>query len=234
MSVHIAHRGLDREAPLLLRDVLLEDVRLDRAAQPIARDARALRGGDVEGEHDRRGRVDRHRHRDRSEVDPREERLHVLERVDRDALAADLAEAPRVIGVVAHERGHVEGRREARLAVLEQVAKARVRLLRGAEARELAHRPQPPAVHRRVDAARVGVLAGRADLAPHVLAGRRARARARRRAYAAPARAAASASAAGGCLAVSRRVRGTLLGRAHPAAELRADAPCAAARIASH
>ena len=30
-----AHRGVDREAPLLLRDVLLEDVRLDRARQAL-------------------------------------------------------------------------------------------------------------------------------------------------------------------------------------------------------
>ena len=40
------------------------------------------------------------------------------------------------------------------LAGLEQVAEARVGLLDGAEARELAHRPEPAAVHRRVDAAR--------------------------------------------------------------------------------
>ena len=45
---------------------------------------------------------------------PREQRAHVLERVDRDALAADLAEAARVVGVVAHQRGHVERRRQAR------------------------------------------------------------------------------------------------------------------------
>ena len=60
-----------------------------------------------------------------------------------------------MVGVVAHQARHVEGGREPRLAVLEQVAEALVRLLGGAEARELPHRPQLPAVHRRVDAARV-------------------------------------------------------------------------------
>src|SRR5207302_5208201 len=49
---------------------------------------------------------------------------------------------------------HVEGGREARLAVVEEVAEALVRLLSGAEAGELPHRPEPAAVHRRVNPAR--------------------------------------------------------------------------------
>jgi len=58
-----------------------------------------------------------------------------------------------VVRVVAHQRRHVEGGREAGLSVVEQVAEALVRLRGGAEAGELAHRPQLRAVHRRVDAA---------------------------------------------------------------------------------
>ena len=97
---HQPHGWVDREAPLLLRDVLLEDVRLDRAREALAR--RGVRGiglggDDIEGEHDRGGRVDRHRHRNLAEVDAAEQRLHVVERVDRRALAADLAEAARVV-----------------------------------------------------------------------------------------------------------------------------------------
>ncbi len=148
-------------------------------------------GGDVEGEHDRGGSVDRHRHRYLAEVDAAEQRLHVVERVDRDALAADLAERARVVGVVAHQRGHVEGGGEAGLAVLEQVAEALVRLLARAEAGELAHRPQAAAVHRGVDAAGERVGAGEPDgvlgAADPRRAGPRpcrARARARRRACA--------------------------------------------------
>ena len=87
-----AHRRIDREAPLLLGDVLLEDVGLDRPAQALGRDAARLGGGDVEGEHHRSGRVDRHRDGDLVEVDAAEQRRHVVDGVDRDSLAADLAQ----------------------------------------------------------------------------------------------------------------------------------------------
>src|SRR5207302_545770 len=99
------------------------------------------------------------------ERDAGEEGLHVGERVDRDALAPDLAERARMVGVVAHERGHVEGGREAGLAVLQEVVEALVRLLGGAEARELAHRPQLAAVHRRIDPAGERIDAGVAEVA---------------------------------------------------------------------
>ena len=115
-------------------------------------DALLLGHADVEREQDRGGPADRHRDRDLAERDAAEQRLHVVERVDRDALAPDLAERAGVVGVVPHQRRHVERRREAGLAVVEQVAEALVGLLGGAEAGELAHRPQPPAVHRGVHA----------------------------------------------------------------------------------
>src|SRR3954451_6561039 len=54
---------------------------------------------------------------------------------------------------MAHEARHVERGGEPGLTVVEQVAEALVGLLRGAEARELPHRPQAAAVHRRVDTA---------------------------------------------------------------------------------
>ena len=68
-----------------------------------------------------------------------------------------------VVGVVAHQGRHVEGGREPGLAVVEQVVEALVGLLDGAEAGELAHRPQPPPVHRGVGAAGEGIGAGLAD-----------------------------------------------------------------------
>jgi hypothetical protein len=43
------------------------------------------------------GAFDGHGDRDLAEVDPLEQRPHVVERVHRDALAADLAERARVI-----------------------------------------------------------------------------------------------------------------------------------------
>ena len=119
----------------------------------------------VEREQDRRGRVDRHRRRHLAERNPGEERLHVVERVDRHTLAPDLAQRAGMIRVVAHQRRHVERRREARLTVLEQVAEPLVRLRRRAEARELPHRPQPAPVHRRIHAAGERELARPAEVA---------------------------------------------------------------------
>jgi hypothetical protein len=146
-----------------LGDVLLEDVGLDRAAEALRRHALALGRDHVEGEHHRGRCIDGHRRGDLAHGDPAEERLHVVEGVDRHALPAHLALRARMVRVVPHQARHVERRRQAGLSVVEQVAKALVRLLRGAEARELAHRPEPPAVHRRVDAAREGVLAREPD-----------------------------------------------------------------------
>ncbi len=129
----------------------------------LARDPLALGRHDVEREHHRRRRVDRHRHGHLVQRNPVEQRLHVGQRVDRHALAPDLAQRAWMVGVVAHQRGHVERGREAGLAVIEQVVKAPVGLGGVAEAGELAHRPQTAAVHRSIDTARVRVLAGQPD-----------------------------------------------------------------------
>ncbi len=120
---------------------------------------------DVERQEDRGGGVDRHRDRDLVKRDPVEQGLHVVDRVERHALHSHLTEGAGVIGVEAHQRRHVECRGEPGLAVVEQVAEALVGLLDRAEAGELAHRPQAPAVHRGVHAARVGKLAGVAEVA---------------------------------------------------------------------
>ena len=64
-----------------------------------------------------------------------------------------------MVGVAAHLRGEVEGDGEAGLAVLREVLEAGVGLLGGAETSVLAHGPGLAAVHGRVGAAGVGVLA---------------------------------------------------------------------------
>jgi len=86
---------------------------------------------------------------------------HVVERVDRDAHPAYFAGRQRMIRVVAHLRGQIERDAEARHALIEQVAVARVRFGRRAEARILPHRPQPAAIHVGLDAAGIGEGAGR-------------------------------------------------------------------------
>src|SRR5437667_12552612 len=81
---------LRREDVVRLRDVPLEDVRLDRPAQLRPRYALLLADAEVEGEEHRRRRVDRHRRRDVTEGDPGEERLHVGERIYRYPFSPDL------------------------------------------------------------------------------------------------------------------------------------------------
>ena len=93
------HRRARREDVVPARDVLLEDVVLHRPAQRSRCDALLLRHQLVEQEQQRRGRVDRHRRRRLVEGDPAEQDLHVGDRVDRDAGAADLAERARIVRV---------------------------------------------------------------------------------------------------------------------------------------
>ena len=117
----------------------------------------------VEQQQHRGGRVDRHRRRDLVERDAVEHPPHVVDRVDGDAGAADLALAERVVGVAAELGGQVEGHRQAGRAVVDQVVEALVGLLGGRVAGVLAHRPAAVAVHPLVDAAREGVLARLAE-----------------------------------------------------------------------
>ena len=109
----------------------------------------------VEQQQHRGGRVDRHRRGDLVERDPVERRAHVVDRVDGHARAPDLAQAARVVGVQAELGRQVEGHRQARRAVREQVAVALVGLLGRRVARVLAHRPRLLAVHLAMHAARV-------------------------------------------------------------------------------
>ena len=79
-----------------------------------------------------------------------------------------------MIGVVPDLGRQVEGYREARLTLLEQVAVSGVGFLGVAETRVLAHRPEAAAIHRGLDASGVRELAGKAELreivpAVHVL-----------------------------------------------------------------
>ena len=124
-------------------DVLLEHVVLDRAGQRRRIDPLLLPDQLVEEQqHGRRG-VDGHRGRDLVEGDALEQPAHVGQGIDGHPDLADLARGHRVVGVVAHLGGQVEGDAEPGLAVLEQVAEAGVGLGGRPEAGVLAHRPGP-------------------------------------------------------------------------------------------
>ena len=161
---HQAHRGCRGIDVRAARDVLLEDVVLDRAAQLGARDATLVGDGDVEGEQDRRRGVDRHRGRDLAQRQAVEQHLHVVDRADRHADPAHLA-LPRPARRRRSPSGWA-GRRRPTSPVwpcVEQVAEAPVGFGGGGEAGVLAHRPQPAAIHGRLDAARERELARHAQ-----------------------------------------------------------------------
>ena len=159
------HAGRGRIDPRPAGDVLLENVVLDGAAELLEGHALLLAHGDVEAEEDGSGAVDGHGGGDAVEGNLLEQRAHVVDRVDGDADLADLAHGHGVVGVVADLGGEVEGDGEAGLALVKEVTVALVRFFGGAEAGVLAHGPETPAVHRGLDAAGEGVLAGEAEVA---------------------------------------------------------------------
>src|SRR5271165_6109594 len=81
-----------------------------------------------------------------------------VRRCHRFALA-DLAFAERMVAVVAHQRGQIEGDRESMAAVLQQIFIPLVGFLGRGEARELAHGPHLAAIARGMNAARKRRLA---------------------------------------------------------------------------
>ena len=155
MSVTIRSDGRGGIDVGAARDVLLEDVVLDRARERRRRRRPGACDGDVERQQDDGGRVDRHRGRHAVERNPVEQLRHVLDRVDRHADASDFAGGERMVGVVAHLRRQIECDAQPADALREQIPISRVRLGGGAEPGVLPHRPQPPAIHRRLDAAGV-------------------------------------------------------------------------------
>ena len=158
------HRGLGRKVNLVLSVKFLERVVLDRAPQLLPIEALVLGIGQIKGHHDRGRGVDRHRHRELADVDAIEQLPHVVDRVDRHAQPAHFAQRARVVAVQAHQRGQVEGRAQSGLSLADQEFESLVGLPRGAETGELPHRPQPPAIHRGMHAAGVGILARKAQI----------------------------------------------------------------------
>ena len=73
-----------------------------------------------------------------------------------------------MVRVVAHQRRHIERRRQPRLPMLEQIPKPLVRLRRRPEPRELPHRPQPAAIHRRIHTPRERKLTRRPQIPPGI------------------------------------------------------------------
>ena len=156
--------GRGRINVFLLRDVFLENVVLDGAGNLLPVGALLFRHDQIHRPEHAGRRIDGHRGGDVFEADAVEENLHIFERIDGDAALADLAFAGRMIGVVAHQRGQIEGDRESAAAMFEKIFVALVGFFGRGEAGEHAHRPELAAVAGRVNAARVGRLAGIAEV----------------------------------------------------------------------
>ena len=159
------------EQPLLLGDVLLEDVGLQRAVEQRRVHALPLGRDDVEAEDRDRGPGDGHRGGHGAQVDPVEQHVEVGRRVDRHPAVPDLAEAARVVGVAAHQGRHVEGHAQPAAALAQDHLVALVGLPRVAETGELPDGPRPAAVARRVQPPGEGELPRPADPL-HPLVGR--------------------------------------------------------------
>ena len=88
---HQPHRRLGRVDVFLLRDVLLQDVVLQRAGNFLPVGALFFRNGQIHRPNYSRWRINRHRSRDVSERNLVEQHFHVRERTNRDAAFADFA-----------------------------------------------------------------------------------------------------------------------------------------------
>ena len=160
-----AHRRPGRVDVGVADHELLQNVVLDRAGELLLRDTLLLGGDDVAGQHRQHRAVHRHRHAHPVERDPVEQDLHILDRVDRHAGLADIADDARMVAVVAAMGRQIEGDRQPHLARLQIVAVEAVRLLGGRKPRILPDRPRPVGVHRRARPAQIGRHA-RQRLAP--------------------------------------------------------------------
>ena len=157
---HNAHCRSERINVRAPRDIFLQDVVLDRAAQLPQVRALLFCHCRIEAQQDRRRRVDGHGGGDFLQRNPLKESFHVLERVDGYTDFADFAVREGRVGIQSDLRGQVERHREPYLPLAQEVAIAAVRFRRGAEPGILPRGPQAPAIHRRIDAARVGEFAG--------------------------------------------------------------------------
>ncbi len=135
------------------RDVFLQDVVLDGAAQLGQRDTLPACDRHIQREQNNGGGVDRHRRRHLAQRDAVKQRRHVVDGVNRHTNTAHFPCGHRMVGVVAHLRGKIEGDAQAADTLREQVAVACIGLCRRPEAGVLAHRPQAPPIHRGLNAA---------------------------------------------------------------------------------
>ena len=154
-----AHRRPGREDVLLLGLVLLQDVVLNGAAESGPAHAVLLGHRDVHGHGNGGWTVDGHRGGDLVQFYAREQVLHVGQAVHRNSCSADFADRPLVVGVAAHEGGHVERSGQPGSPGSQQGVEPGIGVSRGAESREHPHGPQLAAVPGGIKPPGVGIVA---------------------------------------------------------------------------
>ena len=133
------------------RDVFLQQIVLNRAADFAGWHATLLCNELVHQQQNCRRRVDGHRRRDLVERQVSKQRAHVVERVNGYAHLAHLTSSPRVVAVVSHLGGQVEGTRQPGLSGFEQKLESLVGVGSTAKTCVLTHRPESVTVHRRIN-----------------------------------------------------------------------------------
>ena len=154
------HRGRRRIDVGVAHHELFQNVVLNGARQFLRRHALFLGGGDEQRQDRQHRAVHGHRHAHLVERDPREQRAHVVDRIDRDAGHADIAGDARMVAVVAAMGREIERDREAFLPGREVAAVERVGIFRRREAGILPDSPGLVDIHRGVGAAQIGRDAG--------------------------------------------------------------------------
>ncbi len=160
------HRRLRGKDPRFLRGIFFKDIVLDSAAHPIEPDPPLQGAGKIEAPENGGGSVDRHRGGDLFKGDRLKKNLHIFQRINRHPAAPHLPSGAGVIGVIAHDRGHIEGHAQPRLPLLQQIAVTPVRIGGITETGKLSHRPEPAAVHIRLHTPGKGIFAGKTEIAP--------------------------------------------------------------------
>jgi hypothetical protein len=108
---HQTQRWFRRKDVLLLRDVFFQNVVLESAGKRLEAGSLLVGHREIHRPQDRGRRINGHRGGYAGERDVVEKYFHVGKRTDGDAAFPHFTVGERMVGVVAHQRGQIEGHR---------------------------------------------------------------------------------------------------------------------------
>ena len=154
-----AHGRFGRKDIGAAGSIFLENIILDRATQFVDISALTFCHGDIHCQQHCRRSVDRHAGRDAFQRNLAKERLHIIQRRNRNPHFTNFTQCHWVVGVVANLCRQVKGHRKPGLALFQQVAVACIRFFGAGISRILAHGPEAAAIHAGLHPAGVGIFA---------------------------------------------------------------------------